>query len=95
MRLVWSRRALRDLCAIRTYIENDNPRAAERVASVIVATAERLQDFPHLGRPTHRSDIREMLVPRQPYMLPYRVKDHEIEILAVFDERRKRPKEWV
>ncbi|CAN5244221.1 hypothetical protein BH10PSE7_BH10PSE7_42840 [soil metagenome] len=49
--------------------------------------------FPELGRASDRVDIRLLQVPRTPYLLPYRVIDSDIEILAVFDQRRDRPAE--
>ena len=80
---------------IETYIADRNPDAAKRVAAAIIEAAMRLEAFPYLGQPTHRSDVRELQVPRLPYLLPYRVRGEDVEILSVFDERMERPEEWV
>ncbi|MGQ0483789.1 MAG: type II toxin-antitoxin system RelE/ParE family toxin [Hyphomicrobiales bacterium] len=94
MRLVWSLAARGDLKAIRSYLTNRNPAAAERLMAELLRAAQRLEMFPQLGRPGHRSDIRLMQVPGLPYLLPYRVSGSDIEIFAVFDERKERPEEW-
>jgi plasmid stabilization system protein ParE len=60
----------------------------------IAAAARRLTVFPQLGRASDRLDIRLLQVPGLPYLLPYRVVEDEIEIVAVFDERMERPPEW-
>jgi len=50
MRLVFTEPAERDLDGIIDYIALDNPSAAERVYRAIVATAQRLTDFPEMAR---------------------------------------------
>ncbi|HYW98736.1 MAG TPA: type II toxin-antitoxin system RelE/ParE family toxin [Candidatus Elarobacter sp.] len=50
VRIVWSPLALARLQEIRAYVALDNPRAAERLATRIVAVVEALRSHPHLGR---------------------------------------------
>jgi toxin ParE1/3/4 len=95
MRLEWIGSSLSDMASIHDYIGARNPAAAERISDIIHKAALRLKAFPHLGRPTHWPDVRELQVPGLPYLLPYRVHDDIIEILAVFDERMERPEEWI
>jgi toxin ParE1/3/4 len=94
MRLVWSDRATADLHAIFNYIEVRNPSAAHKVMQQIAAAARQLVDFPELGRTAEDPGIRLLQVPSRPYLLPYRIVGRAVEILAVFDERMERPKEW-
>lgn len=94
MKVVWLERAVADLTAIRAYIAEHNPKAARDVAQKIRKTVVHLEKHPHLGRPTDFDDIREMSVPRTPYLIPYRVKDDRIEILCVFHTSRDRPENW-
>jgi toxin ParE1/3/4 len=94
VRLKWERESLLNLVAIHDYICQHDPRAAESVAQRIQATAFNLKSFPLLGRPAEIGDVRLLQVPGLPYLLPYHVKGDVIHILAVFDERRKRPPEW-
>ena len=72
-----------------------NPVAAENVVDSIIVSALRLEVYPQLGRASERSDIRFLQVAGLPYLLPYRVRDEDIEILAVFDERREWPDGWL
>ena len=95
MRLVWSEASQADLLAIHRYIDARNPAAAQKVMQAIETAAQRLTVFPQLGRPSDRSDIRLLQVPGHPYLLPYRVANYEIEIIAVVDERMERPREWL
>ncbi len=87
-------RALRDLDSIRDHIEQDDAKAAERVAQAFAASFELLTLNPGIGRQTEGRPTREWVVPNLPYMIPYRVKGDRIEILRVFHLRRKRPVRW-
>ena len=94
MKLVWSKRSRSDLASIRRYIFQRNPQAADRVIDTLLAAAKRLETFPQLGRPSELSDVRLLKIPRIPYLMPYRVQDDAVEVLAVLHERRERPEEW-
>src|SRR5215208_306467 len=76
---------------IGDYIAKDNPAAARRVVRAIEAAVRRLARFPHSGRPGHRAGTRELVVPRTPYIVPYRVGPRAVEILAVFHSARDWP----
>ena len=92
MKLVWTEFAVQDLVAIRRYIGDHNPSAASSVASRILQAAEMLRSQPHLGIPTHRTDVWRLVVSGTVYSIPYRVTGQKIEILEVFDGRRRAPR---
>lgn len=92
MKVIWSRLAIADLVAIRAYIAEHNPAAANGVARRILHAVELLQQQPHLGLPTHRTDVRRLIVAGTVYSLPYRVEEGDIEILEVFDGRQRAPR---
>jgi plasmid stabilization system protein ParE len=48
--IVWSPRAIAHVAELRAYIARDNPNAAHRVGSTLVAAVERLAELPNLGR---------------------------------------------
>ncbi|HEX9836869.1 MAG TPA: type II toxin-antitoxin system RelE/ParE family toxin, partial [Alphaproteobacteria bacterium] len=73
MRVVWTDRAGRHLEAIKAYIAEDNPTAAERMSRAIFAAVERLEDFPGMGRPGRRRDTRELVVSGTPFVVLYTV----------------------
>lgn len=57
-----------------------------------LAAVERLAEQPHLGRPGRVAGTREFVVPRTPYVIPYRLQGDRLEIVAVFHGRQKWPK---
>jgi toxin ParE1/3/4 len=91
MRIVWTEPAIRDLAAARAYIALDRPGAAEDQVGLVLQAARRLAAFPLSGRPGRRPGTRELVVPRTPYVLPYRIRGDVIEILRVLHGRQRWP----
>src|SRR5208283_2329129 len=61
----------------------DNSAAvAARIVTTIFERADNLAKFPHLGRLGRIPDTRELVVVDTPFIVPYRVRDAEVEILA-------------
>ena len=60
--LEWLELARADLLAIVDYISDDNPDAAQRIKDDIEAKAEKLPDFPRMGRPGKVEGTRELVV---------------------------------
>jgi addiction module RelE/StbE family toxin len=89
--IVWSSRALQHLQALRAFIAKDNPSAARDVGAAILAAVDLLADQPGLGRPGRVRGTRELIVPGTPYLIPYRVRDNRLEIVAIFHGRRRWP----
>jgi toxin ParE1/3/4 len=93
MKLIWSREAIECLIEIRAWIEQDNPKAARRMAEAILKAGESLRVFPRMGRRGRRTGTRERVVPGTPYVLPYRVRKGVVEIAAVVHGARDWPPE--
>jgi toxin ParE1/3/4 len=91
MRIVWSPTAIENLIEIRTYIEQDKPSAAARVARKIVESVQGLARHPYLGRPGHDPGTRELVVTGTPYLVPYEVYKGRMVILAVLHGARLNP----
>jgi toxin ParE1/3/4 len=92
MILVWSPEAIDDLVALRAYIEQDNPLASQRIAAHIVHNVETLlPSSPEIGRPGRVPGTRELVIPRTPFIVPYRVVGNTIQILRVFHGARRWP----
>lgn len=91
MRIVWYPLALDDLQHLRTYIAQDDPSGAEVVAGRILDAVETLAEFPERGRIGRVSGTRELVVPRIPYLVAYRVRENLIEILRVLHGARRWP----
>jgi toxin ParE1/3/4 len=91
MKVIWSRRAIRHLAAIRAYIAKDSEQNAALVATRILKAVELLQSQPGIGRPGRVLGTRELVVPDTPYIIPYRVRGERLELIAVFHGRRQWP----
>jgi len=91
LRTRWTRPALGDLEAIGDFVARDNPAAAGRLVTRIVEAIETLCDHPHLGRPGRVAGTRELAIAETPYVVPYRVVDDGVEILAVIHGARRWP----
>ena len=93
MTVVWSPRAIEHLAHLRAYVARDNPKAANRIASALLEAVEHLAHLPNLGRPGRVAGTRELVVPRTPYIIPYRLKGDRLEVVAVLHARQKWPKQ--
>lgn len=83
MIIQWLDDALNDLQSLRHYIAQDNPVAASKIAKKILHCVDMLSEQPWIGRPGRVVDTRELIVANTPYIVPYRVKNHIVEILRV------------
>jgi toxin ParE1/3/4 len=94
VRVLWEEGALRDLVGIFEYIAQDNPAAAAETSEQITEAVAQLRETPGLGRPGRVPNTRELMVPGTPYLVPYRAKRYEIQVLRVFHTAQRAPKEW-
>lgn len=86
--VVWRKRALTDLDEIISYIETDDPVAADRIKMRLYALGESLADFPHRGRPAVGGEREMVTVP--PYILTYRVEGQAVSIVGIRHGRQQR-----
>ena len=94
MRVRWLRTALANLGAEAEYIARDNPAAATRVVQAITDAVDQLKQYPAMGRPGRITGTRELVVCGTPYIVPYRVRKNELEILRVFHAARRWPTQF-
>ena len=93
MRLRWTTLAERDLDDIAAYIGQDSPAAAARVVLEIIEQTQTLLTHPAIGRAGRVLGTRELVIGNLPYIIPYRVREGEIEILRVLHTSRRWPGE--
>ncbi|MBL8296211.1 MAG: type II toxin-antitoxin system RelE/ParE family toxin [Bryobacterales bacterium] len=91
MKVVWSRRAVQHLVALREYIGNDSEQNAALVAGRILDAVDLWRARPELGRPGRVAGTRELVVPDTPYIIPYRIRQNRLELMAVFHGRQRWP----
>ena len=82
-------RYFRRLEDIRERIATDSPGAASRMIERIRAAVVRLAASPALGRPGRVPDTRELVIPRTPYIVPYRVKGDVVQIITIFHSAQR------
>jgi toxin ParE1/3/4 len=91
LKIVWSVFALSDRDGIFTHIEADNPTAAIVADERIVASTNRLRDFPESGRPGRLAGTRELVIVGTPYVAAYQVTENTIRILRVLHGAQRWP----
>lgn len=94
MRVRWLRRALRALDDEASFIALEDPAAARIVVERVIRAAATLAEQPAIGRPGRVPGTREWVVSHPRYVLPYRVKGADVEILTVFHTSRQLPRRW-
>ena len=90
-RIEYSARYFRRLEDIRDRIASENPEAAQRVLSRIRAAVERLTAAPGIGPPGRVEGTRELVVAGTPYIVPYRIAGHVVQIITVLHGAQKWP----
>ena len=82
--IAWSPLARARLHEIRAYVALENPEAAERLATRIVAVVEALRDYPYLGRAGAEPGIRELVIGGTPYIIHYRVWGKRVTVSTIW-----------
>ncbi len=90
MRLVWTTPAHTDRRDIRIFIAQHSPTAAITLDELFSENAERLVDYPELGRPGRIAGTRELVAHRH-YVLVYDVVGDCVRILRVLHTARQWP----
>lgn len=91
MRVLWTEPAARALENIQDYIARDNHRAAFEAAQRIRHTVNQLEEHPKLGKQGRVRGTSELVIPGLPYIVVYRVKNNEVQILSLYHAARKWP----
>ena len=93
MRLVWLPEAQADIQRLYNFLRARDPRAAERAIRAVQLGAQRLLEFPHLGRRMDdETERREISVPfgAGAYVLRYRMHEETIVVIRVWHSREER-----
>jgi toxin ParE1/3/4 len=90
MNVGFSRRALRDLEDIFDFIARDNPGAAKRVRSAILAAIELAASRPYIGIRNARSrDLRSRLVTGYPFRVHYLIREQDLFVVHIRHTARR------
>ena len=86
MNLRFTPEAVEDLVRLRTFIEEKNPSAAQRIARDLLLGMEKLKVFPEIGLKVERAfepqRIRDLFVGN--YTVRYLIGDGEIVVLRIW-----------
>ena len=96
MRVIWSLLAIERVQEISDYIQQDSPDAAEKFVEAIFGEAQRLKDFPNLGRKIPefpKLPYRELLFEK--FRIIYRPGGSEIFVISVRHQKQLLPLEEV
>ena len=92
MRVRWTRPALANLDEIQTYVAQESPLVAYRLArDLFERTKLGLGTTPEMGRAGRVRGTRELVFADLPYIVVYRITD-DVEVLAVVHTARRWPK---
>jgi addiction module RelE/StbE family toxin len=83
--------AEQDLEAAYNYVRQDNERAARRLVERIFSAVGTLTRHPLAGREGRVQGTRELVVAATPYVIAYRLRQDEVQILAVLHGARRWP----
>lgn len=87
----WTRITLGDLESAYEYVKAERPSAAHALIDRIEEAVSSLRQYPDLGRKGRVEGTRELVIAHTPFVIPYRVAEGIVEILAVIHGARRWP----
>lgn len=94
VRVRWLRAANRNLDAAANYVAKEAPDAAQEMYAHIRRRVAELAKRPEMGRPGRVFGTRELVIERYPYIVPYRIRGREVQIIRVFHTSQRPPDAW-
>jgi toxin ParE1/3/4 len=91
MQVRWLKKALRNLEQVHQYISVNNPEASVQTILKIQTAIKQLASFPNMGRLGRVEGTRELVIGNTPYIVVYRVKGTNLEILRILHSSKKYP----
>ncbi|MGB9407956.1 MAG: type II toxin-antitoxin system RelE/ParE family toxin [Terracidiphilus sp.] len=91
MRLRWTPAAADDLESIGDYLAQHLPAFAQSTILEIYQAILTLRSTPYRGRAGREEGTRELVLSRLPYIVVYRVRDNDVEILHIYHGAQHRP----
>lgn len=84
MKIRWAPAAANDLEQIGLFLEEAYPYLREITLRTIYSSVLSLKAFPRRGRKGKADGTRELILPRLPYVIVYRVTDLAVEIVRIW-----------
>ena len=89
MQIKWQEDAIHDLAALREYIAQDNPQAAQRISGLILLRVQTLKAHPLLGKAGRIHTTRELVMVGTPYTLIYFPQPGAVSIMRVLHQAQR------
>ena len=91
MKVRWTRHAISDLNSAYDYVAAENPSVAERLIDRIESGVTILARHPSAGRVGRIQGTCELVVTGTPFIVPYRIRKGQVELLALIHGSRRWP----
>jgi toxin ParE1/3/4 len=91
MRIRWTTAAAENLEQIKDYLARHHPQFAQSTVLELYEAIRSLKTYPMRGRAGREEGMRELVLPRLPYIVGYRVREESIEVLHIFHSAQSRP----
>ena len=91
MKIRWTGVAADDLKSVHEYLSEHAPVRADTIVERILAGIDVLEQYPNLGRPGRLDGTRELVITGTPFIVFYRLRKSQVEILGVLHAARKWP----
>lgn len=91
MTIIWMPLAGQDLDSLYKYVSRESEPVAKKLVAHIFSAVEMLGQFPLAGRTGRVPETRELVISQTPYIVPYRIRGDEIQILAVIHGAQRWP----
>lgn len=80
------------LSAQLSYIHDQNPNGARRMAMAIALNLQQLAAFPKSGKIGRVAGTRELVIPSTSFVAIYRIKGRRVDVLRILHSRQKWPR---
>ena len=91
MNIRWTAVAADDLKSLHEYLSGYTPGHADAMVERILSTIDVLEQYPNLGRSGRLEGTRELVITGTPFIVFYRLRKDQVEILGVLHAARKWP----
>jgi len=90
-RIRWTPAAARNLQNVSDYLKENHPQYRLATLRKVYALIQSLKEWPYRGRIGREDGTRELVFSPLPYVVIYRLKDQNIEVLRIYHTVQNRP----
>jgi toxin ParE1/3/4 len=91
VKIRWTAIAADDLKSVHEYLSERAPTRVDAIVDRILDGIDVLEQYPNLGRQGRIDETRELVITGTPFIVFYRLRKGQVEILGVLHAARKWP----